>query len=186
MSTLNAQATACINDGPPYSCDVTIEQDVEMVRSASARKPAPSWMFTDERGHFHAFAEGGELPTLHVERVGMPCDGSCDDTCGGEGYTVDRYTCRICGQEIKPQYVADVEAMTMGTPVYGRKSATVFVNSTGPIGNTGDEVTIRVKSGSRELLGVGVISNLEVQASRGSARFTTTILARSLEPRMSA
>jgi hypothetical protein len=184
MDTLTAQATASINSGPAYPCEVTIEQDVEMVRSEYASKPDPKWTFTDERGHFHAFAQGGELPTLSRENVPVPCDGSCGGIC--EGYVAHRYTCLICGQEIEPHWIPDSIARTVGIPIERRKTATVVVYADRIIARTSDKVSIRVVADGLELIGIGAIDGLSGSMSSEDQWTETTIHAAFLEPRLSA
>lgn len=183
MNTVVHHAEAIINGGTPWPCEVTIEQDTEWVPSDRATMPDPKWEFTDGNGHFHAFADKGELPTLNTEIVEMPCDGSCGGVCNGEGYTEHRYTCRICGEEIKPRWVPDWHARTVGVPISGPKSANVVVHSDRPLGRIGDEVTVLIKAGGPELLGVGRIYDMEGVFGPEQS-WTTSIAPRSLETRM--
>ncbi|ETK36105.1 hypothetical protein [Microbispora sp. ATCC PTA-5024] len=185
MNAGTLTAMAAVNNGREWPCEIEIQQDVEYVRSERATKPDPGWEFIDAAGHFHAFAEGGELPTLNSERVEMPCDGSCGGVCEGEGYTVLRHTCRICGQEVEPGYVPDYEARTVGEPIFLRKMATVTITSAEPVTDSRDEVSVRVRYGDEELFGTGFVVN---RAGSGGGldgcRWRTTISARSLNPRL--
>jgi hypothetical protein len=87
------------------------------------------------------------------------------------------------GNPLPGEVTIEQDTISVGSAVSetvpGLKSATVRVFSAGPIGNTGDEVSIRATTAAEELLGVGTIRNLEFD---GSSRFTTTIIMRSLEP----
>lgn len=107
-----------------------ITQEVEMVASLFASKPDPTWEHTDDAGHYHAWTGDGKLPTLEVKVEHKPCDGSCGDTCGGEGYTVIHYHCRICQVELQPGKLPDQEPH----PVFGLKtwSLTVQMPLDGP------------------------------------------------------
>jgi hypothetical protein len=117
MPSITATDTFSVNGGPPVLGELRIDQPVEWVRSERATKPDPTWELVDEAGHFHAFDSDGKLPTLIGTRVPMPCDGSCGGVCGGEGYTVVRYTCRACEQEIEPRWIPDMAARTTGVAV---------------------------------------------------------------------
>lgn len=67
--------------------------------------PDPSWSFVDGEGHFHACdSNNGEFITLNAENRRVPCDGSCNGVCGGEGYDHTFYTCKICAEEIEPGF----------------------------------------------------------------------------------
>jgi hypothetical protein len=180
MHTLNAQATVSIDGGEPYECEVTIEQETIMARSEYATKPDPGWEFSDDRGHFHAFTEGGELPTLRTEQI--PCDGACGDP----EHTVPRYLCLLCGQEIEPCWRPDVAARMTGTPIPGRKSAEVVAHADRPLGQHGDKVSIRVLTDGPELIGIGSIAGFNGVLTGGDREFATTIAMRFLEPRLSA
>lgn len=184
MNVNTLTATAVINNGHAWPCEVEIEQDVDYVRSISATKPDPRWEFIDDAGHFHAFAEDGELPTLNSERVEMPCDGSCGGVCEGEGYTVLRWTCRICGQEVEPGYVPDYEAQTVGTPIFMAKKATVKITSTEAVTESRNEVSVRVRVGDDELFGTGYVVGRGGEGGSDGMRWHTTISAQFLEPRM--
>ncbi|MBO4272370.1 hypothetical protein [Microbispora triticiradicis] len=177
-------ATASINNGQEWPCDVTIEQDVEYVRSELAMKPDPGWEFIDDAGHFHAFAEDGELPTLNSERVDVPCDGSCGGVCQGEGYTELRWTCRICEQEVKPGYVPDYKARTLGEPIALPLQAWLTITSTEPVTNSRGEVSVRVRYGDQELFGTGFVVNRGGSGGPDGMRLQTTISARSLNRRL--
>lgn len=179
------QTEAIINDGTPWPCEVTIDQEWINVSSDRAVKPDAKWTHIDGNDHFHAFATKGELPTLKRETVEVPCDGSCGGECNGEGYTVPRYTCLICGEEIEPRYVPDMDARSPGATIPGRKSATVVVHSDRPLGNIGDEVTVRIRTEDEELIGVARIGNINGEFG-SEQRWETTISPRSLEPRLSA
>lgn len=173
-----------IDDQQEWPCEIEIRNDIEYVRSDVAVKPDPEWEFVDDTGHFHAFAEGGKLPTLQSERVAMPCDGSCGGVCEGEGYTVLRWTCRICGQEVEPGYAPDEKARGMGVPIVTSKKAQVKVVSTKPIGERRREVSLRVRVGDEELFGVGLIGGVNASGGPTGVRFETEVPCRFLEERL--
>jgi hypothetical protein len=65
----------------------------------------PKWEFTDSNGHYHAHSienEHDPYPTLDRRSEHVDCDGSCGGVCEDEGYTVSKYSCRICKEEIEP------------------------------------------------------------------------------------
>ena len=182
LSTLTTMVV--IDDRDPLPGELEIEQDTITILSNTATKPDPTWEHADAAGHFHAFTADGELPTLNVETVEVPCNGSCGDGDGCEGYTVDRYSCKLCGQEVEPCWIPDHHARMVGKQIPGRKSATVVVESPDLLGNQGDEVTLRVRTGEDELIGVGEILGYNGTLSSGVTSFRITIAAHSLEPRL--
>src|SRR5690606_719400 len=105
VTTATAEGT--IDGGGPCPRAVETTQQVEMVTSVSATQPDARWSHTDSSGHFHAFTEGGKLPTLRREDVEVPCDGSCGFEGGCEGYMVSEYHCVICDEIVEPQHVPD-------------------------------------------------------------------------------
>jgi hypothetical protein len=152
-----------INNGEPLPGRLTITQEWTRVRSERATKPDPSWTFTDDAGHWHAFAEStkdgmaADLPTLDRETIQMPCDGSCGGTCGGEGYSVPRFTCRACGQVVEPRWIPDVEAQTVGTLIEGLKDWMLEVeNFDRSLHYQGDEqLSIRMDADADTFFGFG-------------------------------
>jgi hypothetical protein len=99
---MNASAAVSlrINDHPPVSGTFTVEQEYVAVHSLTATKPDKRWEHVDAAGHFHAYDQSGELPTLTTKRVEV-------ESCGDEdcSYSVD--ACRICGERVNPGRVPD-------------------------------------------------------------------------------
>lgn len=180
-NVMTATAEVIIDGDGPYPCEVKITQQVETVISMSATKPDARWSHTDSRGHFHAFAEGGKLPTLRREDVHVPCDGSCGFEGGCEGYTVPKYYCEICNETVEPRYEPDYEARTVGVPVKGAKSTILTVRSRGLLPE--ETVTLRVIHRDGEMIGIGDARLIEWDSEHGA---TYEVFARALEPRMSA
>ena len=160
-----------IDSGDPLPGRITIEQEWIRVRSEHATKPDPSWTLTDDAGHWHAFAEpekegmAADLPTCNRETVQMPCDGSCGGICGGEGYSVDRYSCRACGQEIKPRRIPDHAARDIGEAIPGLKDWTLEVESYDrPIPHAlGKLFSIRMESETGTFFGIGGVADYRVR-----------------------
>jgi len=176
MPTATITASFSINGRAPVRGQLEVEQHVERVRSERATKPDPSWEFTDEAGHWHAFASEGELPTLTGTPVDVPCDGSCGGLCGGEGCRIVRYNCRGCGQEVQPEYVPDWEARTRGVQVFGLKEWRVTIEDTwSDAYETGRAVSVRHDTDAVTHFGIGVIVNLSV-SDGSTAMVTVTIV----------
>lgn len=184
--THTATGTATINNQAEWPCEFVISDRTDYVWSSTATKPDPRWEFIDTAGHFHTFTKDGDLPTLNSEGVRMPCDGSCGGTCNGEGYTVTRWTCRICGQEVEPGYVPDEGARTMGVPVPLGTSAKVTVTSREPVAERGREVSIRIRSGEVELFGTGFIGAVKMSGGPTGVRVESEVSCRFLEERLKA
>lgn len=193
MAIVGPRTSVTINNGAPLPASLTIDQDVEMVRSDRATKPDPSWSYIDDSGHFHAYTQGGETPTLDRRAEHVDCDGSCGGVCEGEGYTIDRYYCQICSQHVEPRFIPDYEARDIGVPVYTRRSATLIIQSDAPLTyggamvNSGAKVSLRVHHGDDdEMVGVGAIQNVAGEFSSNATRWTYTIIADQLEPRLTS
>jgi len=169
-------ASFSIDGGPPVRGRLEVDQHVEWVRSERATRPDPAWEFTDDASHWHAFAKDGELPTLRGTSVQVPCDGSCGGVCGGEGYTVVRYTCRACDQEVQPNYLPDWEARTRGTPVLGLKEWSVQIEDAwSDAYQLGKAVSVRHDAAGTTLFGIGAIANLERTFDGTTDLMTATI-----------
>lgn len=80
--------------------------------STRSPKADPKWTSVDSNGHFHAMS-GKEYPTLRSKDIPQPCDGSCGGVCEGEGYSITRWSCVICGEEVKPGMVPGPHYDTM-------------------------------------------------------------------------
>ena len=176
-SVMTATAETTIDGEGPYECEVEIVQQVEMVTSMLASKPDARWQHTDSHGHFHAFATGGELPTLRKKFEHVPCDGSCEPRC--EGYDRPYYECLICDEQVEPEYAPDYEAQTVGIPIQGPKSATVTVHTRQSLPEK--TVSLHVTTGDVELIGIGDLRMVEWN-SEGEGR--AEVFARFLESRL--
>jgi hypothetical protein len=178
-SVMTATATTTVDGEGPYECEVEVTEQVEMVRSMLASKPDVHWKHTDSHGHFHAFAQGGELPTLRKEFEHVPCDGSCEPPC--EGYDRPYYECLICGERVEPGYVPDYEAQTVGIPTKGAKSATVTIHTRQPLPEK--TVSLHITHQDGEMIGIGDLRMVEWN-SEGEGK--AQVFARFLEPRMTS
>ena len=181
ITTGTASAQASINGGDFCPAEVRFEANTEHIISETATKPDPAWEHTDSNGHFHAWAQDGKTPTLERYSVHVECDGSCGGICEGEGYDETHWKCAICGEEVEPRFVPDVEARTTGIPVVTSRSVTVTVRGTGPIpplgqdsgdgtmtfGTTPAQVAARVRTRDGEMIGTG-FADLRMAYGRAS------------------
>lgn len=170
-----------IDGNGPYRCEVEIRQEVEMVRSDLAAKPDAQWEHTDSRGHFHAFAADGTLPTVRKDFEHVPCDGACGFESGCEGYDRPIYECLICSERVEPRYVPDHAARTVGVPVEGPKSAIITLHTCEALPEK--KISLRVTHKGGEMIGIGDLRLAEWDGERGA---TYEVRARTLEPRMAA
>lgn len=79
-------------------------QEVERV-TTNLSQPDPAWEYTDQQGHYHAYTDDDTMnhyPTLLRRDEHVDCDGSCGGVCEGEGYTVPRFYCFVCNEQIEP------------------------------------------------------------------------------------
>jgi hypothetical protein len=152
--------TVSVNSGPPMPCTVRLEQDWIDVSSGIATKPDPTWQMVDVAGHYHAWAKDGGLPTLKASDIAMPCDGSCNGACGGEGYTHIEYRCRICDQVIQPCSVPDEAARNRKIP--GRSNHIIMVDGlTDQVPpEVSGQVSVKVADGQRTMFGPGYVTRL--------------------------
>ncbi len=167
-STLHALAVR-IDDGEPVAGELKVERDVEVVYSERATKPDPAWEYTDPFGHWHAYADDGSLPTLDAKQEHVDCDGTCGGVCGGEGYDVTRYYCRICSAPVDPARVPDHGPHN----ILGMWRWTLVVYTLIPAGT---EVSVRIAAEDRTAFGVGVAGESTVKVRRGETNARTTIV----------
>lgn len=160
-----------IDNGAPMAGHFEIETEVISYRSSTATAPRMSWTQVDANGHWHAYAQDGELPTLTRRVRHVDCDftthpgdglGECD------GYDVSEWHCRICDEEIQPERVADTGEKSMP----GRKSWSAEIN---PEREIKGDVTVRVKSGERVLFGVARASTASMEGDSNGIRITTRL-----------
>lgn len=136
---------------------------IEYVRSLYATLPDPGWEVVDGHGHVHRWALTGRdeyhrpeaLPTLIASSRHVPCDGSCGGVCGGEGYDVTVWHCRVCGEEVRPGFVPDHQARGRGVPIRtGPPTASLVIEGVPPqLADTPLAVTVRLRD--REMAGRG-------------------------------
>jgi hypothetical protein len=143
-------AEITVNNGQPMHGRLNIEHQIIDVTSSTATKPAMSWTVIDDQGHFHAYDNQGELPTLveHIRHV--DCDEWHDflrEDTECEGYSIAEYFCAICDQQIEPERVPD----TGQKSIPGRMSWEVQIQPEQEI--TG-KVTVRIANGDKTLFGV--------------------------------
>lgn len=118
--SLHSPVRASIDGGPFLSAQLTVDQEITLVRSSTAVKPDHAWSETDPAGHVHRFADGSDkVPSALKLSRPVPCDGSCGGACEGEGASVPVWTCFQCGANVTPRFVPDYNARTFGVPVRG-------------------------------------------------------------------
>ena len=146
--------TARIDNGPPLPCALTVEQEVH-VETTSLAQPDSGWEHVDSSGHWHAYGENHELPTLEVRTEHQDCDGSCAyGAC--EGFAVDRCYCRICGAEVRPGVKEGPHTVTRP----GVKSWHLEVD--GYPGAPNDRVSVRISTATGTYFGVAQVTDMQV------------------------
>jgi hypothetical protein len=137
-----------IDDGPGTTGNLKIDQEWHR-ETTNLPQPDPRWEHTDSNGHYHARSEdqADPYPTLlsHVEQAA--CDGSCGGVCDGEGYSVTRYFCRACQNEIEPGVARGMHLIS----IPGLKSWTAEVAARVPLDGP---VSVRVDCGNEVLFGI--------------------------------
>lgn len=147
--------TASIDNGPPLPCRLTVEQEVQ-IETANRPRPDSRWEFVDAKGHWHAYAERFELPTLDVRTEHQDCDGSCAyGQC--EGFEVDRCYCRICGEVVTPGVQDGPHTVTKP----GVKSWHLDVE--GYPGTPDAQVSVRISTATGVHFGIAQVTDLRVE-----------------------
>lgn len=155
-----------INDGDPIPGELEQHQDVETVRSMGAL-PDPAWEFTDSNGHFHARdTEADSYPTLDARTRHVDCDGSCNGTCDGEGWTETSYHCVICDEEIEPGTIGGPHTIHMP----GLRSWTVKVYGRVPLD---EKVSVRIQAEHVTMFGVAL--PVSAEGSSSGVEYTTLV-----------
>lgn len=106
-------------DGRKTDVDSIVYQvDHERITTVGGIRPDPSWHVSDSSGHEHRFVldDKGELflPTLIERSFDVPCETCPSDECKGTRQIT--YTCSLCGEKIKPNWVVDLTT-TMGREI---------------------------------------------------------------------
>lgn len=128
-----------------------------------AMVPDRTWQHTDTAGHWHAFDDDGQLPTLVERRRHVPCDGSCGcdevierESC--EGYDVTEQRCRICDAVVEPKWASGSKP--------GPRDWTGEVY--GYLGRIGDRVLVKAITDHVVLFGVALVVDVEVNFNQES------------------
>lgn len=142
---------------------------IEYLPSLEASMPDPGWVHVDSHGHEHRWARGDRnwsrpdaLPTLIQSYEHKECDGSCGGVCGGEGYDVSVWHCRVCGDQVEPGLQPDYVARTRGIPIEtGPRTAELQVVGP-PVESFNDRTSHQVvmRVGDAEFRGTGSFSQV--------------------------
>lgn len=168
MTSLRIVGTAYVNNGDGVVCELGLDQEIHTQWSTGPR-PDNAWSFVDRAGHFHAYDQADErrsYPTLHERSRAVPCDGSCGGVCGGEGYSVVEFFCRICEEQVEPGLIPGPYSFT----VPGLKSWRVDAQAS----VEGDLVSIRLETEKRTYFGVAQITSSHMGSDLAGARTTLT------------
>jgi hypothetical protein len=153
---------AIINNGPPVPCELAVNRHQPTAYVGPG--PSKTWTHVDAHGHFHAWSTDphDQYPTLEKFKLHLPCEGGCclnDLPC--EGYTVTRYRCVLCKEQIEPGVSDWAKHVTVGSPLT-EWSVTVPI-----LLDQGTHVSVRVMmSGAAgeypaEMFGVALVANTQ-------------------------
>ena len=145
MKTQTRQVTCIINGQPVPVVSVDVETESIDITSISDMKPDPKWEFTDAAGHYHAYTDKGETPTL--EQVGE--DYWCQDC--NDHHTDYTTQCTLCGEEVNPRRIETGGTFKKSMP--GRTTWTMRVLSE-EFMRVGDRVSVHLTEEGRESFGV--------------------------------
>jgi hypothetical protein len=119
--------------------------------------PDPKWEHIDTNGHYHARdLDEKTYPTLTTRMEHIDCDGSCGGTCDDEGFTVVRYHCAVCDEEVKPGLIDGPHSLTLP----GLKSWSATVE--GP--SLPAKVSVKVEVGDEIWFGVAMVTETSFDA----------------------
>ena len=113
------------------------------VSTAHDWQPDMNWSAVDQAGHFHTFADGGELPTLKQTTERHDC--GCEICLSDGGYDVDVYTCKICAERVRPIW-RDLGPRHATTP--GLTHSTIRLRAAEFPCGIGDRLTFRIELGA--------------------------------------
>lgn len=133
-----------IDNSDPMPGQLTVEQPMQRIQSLGPR-PDPAWEYVDNNGHFHAYTSEDShhrYPTLSAREEHIGCDGTCGGVCEGEGYSVTRYACRICDEQIEPGLIHG--PYTTGLPGLTDWRLTVRTTNPGIMNGYGKDVSVRI------------------------------------------
>lgn len=163
MSDQQVDVTVHINDGPPLRGRLTETQQMIDV-STGLPQADRAWEHVDENGHYHAYTHDevvDHYPTLVSRGEHVECDGSCGGVCGGEGYVITRWFCRICDVEVQPGSVPGPHMAT----VPGMKDWRVTVYAALPeLWNT-DRLSVRMVSQLGGYFGVAIATDVQLDSN---------------------
>lgn len=153
--------------------EVSEDEDREVMWSQGPRVD-PRWEFTDGNGHYHGWSEDkhGPYPTLEAVSEPQPCDGSCNGVCRGEGYSITRYFCRLCREEIEPGVIPGPYQFSV--PML--KTWSVKVKTDGWRWMPGDTVSVRVVEREQVRFGVAVVSSFTSESITSDSHIFTVEL----------
>lgn len=135
---------------------VSIEVESVDVTPLMTVEPDMGWQHVDSNGHWHAFSDDGELPTLQRESRPVP-DCEADD----EDPDLEIvFTCRACGEEVDPVWKQYRTTYRVYEP--GRLAWRVDLRAVGYEADLlrslrGKSVSIRVIEAKETTFGVGVV-----------------------------
>lgn len=159
MSGLIGFGAAYLNGIAVGRAELRVERDVQTVWTRGLHADT-TWTFTDAAHHFHAYDRTEDAtdhyPTLTAKHRDMPCDGSCGGICGGEGYTITEYFCRICQVLVEPGLTHGDRQVSVPGP-WSWSVLTVGAASPVPLGNL---VSVRFETATAVQFGVAQVSHV--------------------------
>lgn len=158
MRWVREQVTVCINNGEPRVGSFQLKRPMD-VEASNLPRPNPRWEMVDSNGHYHAYStEPPEYPTLDTRPEHVECDGSCGGVCEGEGYSVTKYLCRICHEEIKPGLLQGPHFIQ----IEGLWEWELAVDGYTPTGSFDETVSVCIDQGNVRRWGVALVTGIQV------------------------
>lgn len=168
-----------INNGPEIGGSLTIDTEQVDVTVMTKSRPDPAWEHVDSNGHFHAYDQGGNLPTLESRSIHVDC--ACQrneyDAEGWDcdGYDDTIYVCTICEETVEPKRIVTHPIGREYAPGRTTWELLVYADVT-----RGQRVSIRVTSGqpADEVVMFGVAEVVDVAMVRQEGAAQIQSLAR--------
>lgn len=159
MSKLTAgrEVTCTLNGSPVQLLHIESETSGEEVRSLSSVKPDPKWQQTDTNGHYHAYSENGDIPTLRSKSETYWC-ADCQDH-----HTNYIHVCQLCGEEIQPK---TIDSGPTSTWIAGPTTWTLHTK--GPLNVPPEGLSVHINRSDLELFGIVYLVSQTISSDYGA------------------
>lgn len=156
-------APVWLNNVPCGTVYVILENVMsKAIKSAHAMRGDPEWAHIDKRGHFHAFNDKQDLPTLSKYEREVADSDSPEEPIVAENY----YVCVLCGEEIEPHWIPDLRAREVGSRVVLGQRLRFTVDGSTKLGTIplDHPISVRVQLMGQDYFGFGLVTEHKTMA----------------------